>query len=198
MSTSNRIYPSFAPAGFTLEKWRQARNCQRRIAREERFKFFPEKSHPSAPRVTETLITTSSPPVSTHAHQHPHVMEPPTHVAPMSALSLAANVKVQMEASKDTVHRSERIIQNSEAILSTDTPRGDDDEDDLVDNRLCIFILKSSSQLIFIYLFNTIITQSLHLLIFPPLSPFLIPCRCSCNCTSYTTTNCRALYKCSQ
>ena len=53
----------------------------------------------------------------------------------MSTRILASNVRAQLEAAKDTVHISERILQSSEAILSADTPRGDQ-EDDIPDTSI--------------------------------------------------------------
>jgi hypothetical protein len=76
-----------------------------------------------------------------HVHEvNKHAMEP--HV-PLSALSLASNVRVQLEASKDTVHRSQRVLQNSEAILGADTPLDDredeeNEEDEVANTRLRI------------------------------------------------------------
>lgn len=41
----------------------------------------------------------------------------------LSPLSLAVDVQVQMAASNDTVIQSERVLQNTEAILSAESPR---------------------------------------------------------------------------
>lgn len=48
---------------------------------------------------------------------------PNKRVPPLSALSLAVDVQLQMAASKDTVIQSERILQDTDAILSAESPR---------------------------------------------------------------------------